>query len=143
MWGKFRYKNSVLLLFVLSLISCSTLYQKRHSDECRATFEFIKQNWRYDSTIQMYTWGRPMLDVYVIQNFNSNCLIGLSQKEVEKVMGKPTGYILKKSRWVYDYGPSIMKKHQHFYIISFDSISCQSIGIEHSGRGWEIHYDSK
>lgn len=141
MLARFKYRNSVLFFFVLGLISCSTLYQKRHSDECRATFEFVKQNWRYDSTLKMYTWGRPVLDTYIWENFNGNCLIGLSKKEVEKVMGKPTE--VHNKYCLYKYGPSHMKKTQYYYKLVYDSLPIKLLKIEEMGTHLEIHYEPK
>lgn len=139
---KYLFKNSLVICAVFCFLSCSTLYQKKHSDECGHSFDFLKKNWRYDTAIKMYTWGVPVLNSYVWENFNPNCLVGLSQKEIEKLMGKPTKINRHNKVIQYYYGPGLSKYEQHCYLFYIDSNNILS-KIEQAQVDNKLYYEPK
>lgn len=121
MWANFGFKSSLLML-LLGLFSCSTLYQRKHSDECGAFFENIKQNWAYNPSTKMYEWKNGAMSEQDWRDFQPymNCLVGLSKKEIEKVIGVPNRQT--KYTWDYDYGKPLLRNTTYHYGIIFDSL---------------------
>lgn len=127
MWANFGFKSSLLML-LLGLFSCSTLYQRKHSDECGAFFENIKQNWAYNPSTKMYEWknGAMNKDEMVYLD-NEKCFLGISKKNIEKVMGKPTK--ATNDGWIYQY-KYVFPNEKAFYGFKFDS-SGRTLKVEH------------
>lgn len=89
-----RFWGSVLLgvaffIAMVQVMACSGLRQKRGDSDCKPLFDLIKTDWVRDDTgiYQVRRGSKGQLGHDIIAN--QNCFVGLKEREIEKLFGKP------------------------------------------------------
>jgi hypothetical protein len=98
---KILWYNLVAMAIFLGCFSgCSMLYEKRRIPDCRLVFGEIKQYWGKNPATGLHHIRSGATSEYGFGSFrNDACFTGLSQKEIERLFGKPD--IQTSERMVY------------------------------------------
>lgn len=78
------------LLIALMVTDCSGLSRKRRLPECKALYELIQSDWSRDANAGLYRMKHdPKARLTHNMIAGQDCLKGLRQSDIEKLLGKP------------------------------------------------------
>lgn len=120
--------NLILVINILINFGCNNSLSNIHkSKECQGYFERMKKDWVERENHYEVKGNPPYLEEgenrekYQRMYFNENCLVGLPEKKLKKVIGKPNLKEQKHEWQIYKYCLNMDCSHQ--FIITLDSLS--------------------
>lgn len=130
-----KYYQILFSVFLLvSLFGCKPW--SGSSDECKAYFKTVQEDWTYDPEKKIYGIlakdGRKNMDVVRnLVSIKKECCQGLSAKRVKKIFGEPSR--IKGKAWEYFIEQSCWKSDtdncQDFYMIVDPEKGLQSLEL--------------
>ena len=130
-------KLNLYYIFLVVLVSCQN---QNIASNCLFRIQAdLKQSWQYSSDSSYHFFNDSLAQRMDYQY--KSCLIGLSEKSVRKLFGKPDTIYTKSSAIAYYVTPSCKKNYNHcgYLIFNFDETQ-RVIQFRFLFNDFEVYY---